>query len=260
MGSAILLRMVIVTGAQGIQIGRAAPMSGTRMIAKAASSNGLRDLACDVLGRVGWLSRQPEVLRDLLLQTGTLRRIAAKAAVYHQGDEPDGMYGIVSGCIRVETVRDDGRRTALGVMAEGAWFGELSTIEGDRRVSSAITVTDALVLHLSQAQFDRIIAEDPRRLLSFAALLSDRVRTMQWLREELADPDPLRRVSRVLLRLANLRGWGELSGELVLPVTQDQIANIANLSRATINHALKHLEKNGRVECRYGAIILIPEG
>jgi CRP/FNR family transcriptional regulator len=213
-----------------------------------------------VLGRVGWLSRQPQDLRELVLQSGTLRRVRGKGSVYHQGDDSDGMYGIVSGCIKVEAVHDDGRRTALGVMAEGAWFGELSTIEGDRRPSSAIAITDSVVLQISQAQFAQMIEQDPRRLLSFAALLSDRVRTMQWLREELAEPDPLRRLTNVLLWLANVQDWGDLTGEVVIPVTQDQIANIANLSRATINHALKLLKAEGRVECRYGAIILIPGG
>jgi len=119
-------------------------------------------------------------------------------------------------------------------------------------------MSSSVVLQISPALFAQIIEQDPRRLLNFATLLSDRVRTMQWLREELAEPDPVRRLTRVLLWLANLQDWAELSAEVVIPVTQDQIASIANLSRATINHALKQLEKNGRVECRYGAIILVP--
>jgi CRP-like cAMP-binding protein len=223
------------------------------------TEHSLRDLARDVLGRVGWLSRQPAALRELVLTSAALRRVEAKASVYHQGDDPDGMYGVVLGCIKVETVHDDGRRTALGLISEGGWFGEVSTIEGGSpRATSAIAMSSSVVLQISPALFAQIIEQDPRRLLNFATLLSDRVRTMQWLREELAEPDPVRRLTRVLLWLANLQDWAELSAEVVIPVTQDQIASIANLSRATINHALKQLEKNGRVECRYGAIILVP--
>ncbi|MEO8724164.1 MAG: Crp/Fnr family transcriptional regulator [Sphingobium sp.] len=226
---------------------------------KATPNANLRILACDVFTRTGWMSRQPSELRELVLQTADLRRIRAKEFVYYQGDHPNGIFGVVSGCFMVESILQDGRRQAVSLMQEGSWFGELSTIEGGRRPSSAIATTEAVVLHIPPELFIKIIDRDPRHLMSIANLLSERVQTMSWLREELSAPDPVHRVSTILVSLTDVRERANLKLEVVIPITQDQLASFANLSRQTVNHALKHLEKLGVIECRYGAIILKPD-
>lgn len=218
----------------------------------------LQDMARDVLAGQGWLSRQPVVLRNLVLDSAQAMRVPAKTYLYHQGDDPNGIYGVASGCLMLETVQEDGRYLALGVMAEGGWFGELSTIEGGARPSSAFALTDTVVMHISPALFAHIIERDPTHMMSFASLLSEKVRTMHRLREENAAGDRIRRVSAALLSLANARDWLQITAETHIPVTQDHIASLANLSRQTANLALKTLEKSGLIARRYGAIVLLP--
>ena len=218
----------------------------------------MREMARDVLGRSGWLSHEPADLCETVFASATLKRVSAKTPLYHQGDESNGIYGVVSGCLAIESTQDDGRNLTIGVMMEGDWFGELSTIEFGRRPSSAIALTDLLVLQIPPRMFTRIIEQNPRHMLSFTSMLIEKVHRMSWLRAELAGPDPKRRVGKVLLSMVNLREWTDLRGEVAIPITQEQIASITHLSRQTVNIALKDLGKAGLLECRYGVVILIP--
>ena len=213
----------------------------------------------NVFDRTGWLSRQPQAFRELVLDSAKVKRVPAKAFVYRQGDPSTGIYGVASGCLSVEALQEDGRRLAMGMLLEGAWFGELSTIEGVTRPSSVIAVTDAVLLQISHAMFFRIAEEHPRFVLHFASLLSDKVRSMHRIREELSSPDPTQRVLKVLLWLAGLRDRKDIAADVAIQITQEQLASVANLSRQTVNHALKDLKKAGMIECVYGAVILLPK-
>ena len=219
----------------------------------------LLEFARNVFDRTGWLSRQPQAFREFVFDCAKVRRVPAKAFVYRQGDHPDGIYGVASGSLNVEVLQEDGRRLAMGVLLEGAWFGELSTIEGVTRPSSVIAVTDAVLLQISHATFFRIAEEHPRFVLNFASLLSDKVRLMHRIREELSSPDPTRRVLKVLLWLADLRDRKDIAANVAIQITQEQLAGVANLSRQTVNHALKDLKKAGMIDCVYGAVILLPK-
>ena len=219
----------------------------------------LLEFARNVFGRTGWLSRQPEAFRELVFDCAKVRRVPAKSFVYRQGDPPTGIYGVASGCLKMEALQEDGRRLTMSMLLEGAWFGEISTIEGGTRPSSMIAVTDAIVLQIPAAAFFRIAEEHPRYLLNFASLLSDKVRSMHRILEELSSPDPTQRVLKVLLWLAGLRQQEDLAADIAIQITQEQLAGVANLSRQTVNHAIKDLKKAGMIDCVYGAVILLPK-
>jgi CRP/FNR family transcriptional regulator, cyclic AMP receptor protein len=64
-----------------------------------------------------------------------------------------------------------------------------------------------------------------------------------------------RRVLRRLVELARLYG-GDGGGEARVPLTQEELAQLAGTSRATVNQVLREEEKRGTLELRRGATLV----
>lgn len=84
----------------------------------------------------------------------------AGVRVFSCGDEPDGMYGIVSGRVRFFT-EDEGRAEFTAEAGPGVTFGEGSLLLGGGRSRTAVVSRDALLVRLSPADFQSLMAASP---------------------------------------------------------------------------------------------------
>jgi CRP-like cAMP-binding protein len=64
-----------------------------------------------------------------------------------------------------------------------------------------------------------------------------------------------RRVLRRVRELAEL--YGRSSEEVVVPLTQEEIAELAGTSRATVNRVLREAERRGSIELRRGKTAVV---
>ena len=72
--------------------------------------------------------------------------------IFEKGSEGDSMYVIADGSVRIH----DGDKT-LASLPQGAFFGELSILDGETRSASA--ETDCLLLVIRQNSFRRILSK-----------------------------------------------------------------------------------------------------
>jgi CRP-like cAMP-binding protein len=97
---------------------------------------------------------------------------------------------------------------------------------------------------------DGVPDEEIRRLLSVA-----RRRTFR--KGEVVFHRGLPVEQRVLRRLAELADvYGDGNGEVVIPLTQEELAGLAGTSRATVNEVLRAHQERGLVELRRGRTIV----
>lgn len=74
--------------------------------------------------------------------------------IFEKGSEGDSMYVIADGSVRIH----DGDKT-LASLPQGAFFGELSILDGETRSASATAETDCLLLVIRQDSFRRILSK-----------------------------------------------------------------------------------------------------
>jgi CRP/FNR family cyclic AMP-dependent transcriptional regulator len=85
-------------------------------------------------------------------------------------------------------------------------------------------------------------------------ILADRVAEMtERLVDALYTPAP-RRVRTLIEALADRYGDG--SGPITIPLTQDDLASLAGTSRLTVSRVLREMRERGTVEIRRGKLIL----
>jgi NTE family protein len=83
-------------------------------------------------------------------------------ALMNEGEPGDAMYLVLSGRLRAYVKDDEGRPQAVREMGRGQIVGEMSVITGEPRRATVVTVRDSVMVRLTKADFDRLLATSPR--------------------------------------------------------------------------------------------------
>lgn len=103
-----------------------------------------------------------EVMEEELIEKNHL--------IFRKGDEGDNLYLIKQGLIRIH----DGDNE-LAILGTEDFFGEISLLMSETRSASATTVSDCVVLKLSQWQFYELLETDPSILKGIVETLCARL-------------------------------------------------------------------------------------
>ena len=98
---------------------------------------------------------------QFIMDAFQMKSFAPGDIIFRQGEEGDGMYGIIFGEVEVEI---DGKVVAK--LGNNEFFGEMALVAGDQRSATVKTVSDLSVFFLSKKAFDEIkdeLGEDVRQ-------------------------------------------------------------------------------------------------
>ena len=90
--------------------------------------------------------------------------IGGGEVLMREGDEPDAMYLIAVGRLRVTMNRDDGTQSTLAELGRGEVVGEMALIANDSRSATVTAVRDSQLLRLPTAAYLRLVSEHPEAL------------------------------------------------------------------------------------------------
>ena len=135
-------------------------------------------------------------------------------------------------------------------MGPGEKFGEIALLDGvGPRSATVVALEKAETRAIHKLDFDALIGRHPRVADLLARALAARVRRLSDLLLE-AHYVPADR--RVLRRVAEL---GAL--DAVVPLTQEELSNLAGTSRATVNRVVREAQARGELTVRRGRIEVI---
>ena len=212
----------------------------------------------DRLSANRWFGALPLAERQLMLSEAELLRLRKGEMLFRQGDPPSSFYGLVSGALKISSLREDGREAILAVIEPGIWFGEISLIDDQPRTHDATALTALEVLQLPRPVFERLM-ERAVFARAVAALLAGRIRVMYGIVEDATLRSTRARVARRLLLLA--RGDASMSPQARprVPVSQEGLAMMLGISRQTLSKELRMLADEGLIGLGYGYIEVVSE-
>lgn len=126
------------------------------------------------LQRVDFLRTLPQATLEQLAARAVRRLYARGEILIHQGDEGDALFILLRGQVSVLVGRDGGSTAEVARLEEGAFFGEMSLMTGERRSATIRAVTDCEVLVVSRADLRPILADSPELVESMGAVLAER--------------------------------------------------------------------------------------
>lgn len=165
--------------------------------------------------------------------------------VFHEGEPGEFLLLIIEGKVKVVLLGEQGQETILTTMNSGAFFGELSLIDGAPRSASVITLQNSSFLQLKRETFLEVLRMHPNIALKVLRQLSLRVRDLTEEIRSLTMFDIYGRVLRCLVRLGQTQGKREKATiTLLSPPTNQDLARMIGCARESVSRAMKVLQEN----------------
>lgn len=196
------------------------------------------------------LADVPEDDVRLLLSVARRRKFARGEVVFHEDDPGDSLHLIAAGHFSITTMTPLGDRVWLAVRGPGDTFGEMAlTRPAARRTATVTALEKAETFAVYGPEFERLRVQ--HRAID-AVLISMLAQTVENLNARLLEALYLSTEQRLLRRLCELADAYASDGEIVIPLTQEEVAEFVGATRATVNQLLREEQERGTVELARG--------
>lgn len=180
--------------------------------------------------------------------------------MFRERDDPHAAYVVEGGLVRVDRTLSSGRTVLLTLITPGNMVGELSLIDGSPRSATAVAVTASELLVVPAARFEALLNDDPE----FARVMLGRVtRRLRGLSDQFVETAAYAASTRVAARLVELlRLTTPESDEPIefrLPITQEELAQWAGLSREGAVKGISELRSAGIIETGRKRMIVLDQ-
>jgi CRP/FNR family transcriptional regulator, cyclic AMP receptor protein len=211
------------------------------------------------------LGELPTSSLQRLLTCATTRKVRRGTTLFAKGDAGTQLIAVLSGRVKIMVSSPDGREAVLNVVHEGEIFGEIALFDGRPRTAGAIAISDCELLSIDRRHFLPLVREQPDIAIRLIEILCVRLRRSSEQFEDIMFLNLRARVAKLLLRLAE-----DVKGpppRKVL-VTQQEMSQMAGMSRESINKQLRawaqakwvRLQRGGVLVLRPEALAAIVEG
>jgi putative oxidoreductase len=100
--------------------------------------------------------------QDLIITgIGTEKTFSKGSLIVRQGDTPENFYVVRKGNVKVFRLSEEGIRTDLTELGEGAYFGELAIVTGQPRTASVEAGEETTLTEISREEFDKLLDDNP---------------------------------------------------------------------------------------------------
>lgn len=200
-----------------------------------------------------------EILTELTIDNvprdesiGQTRRHRKGGNIWKPDDRSDGIFFLKSGQVGIVSSDREGREVVFAVVGAGEPFGELCFCAPKKhflRETYARAAIESEVLEIKLDDFMNYLQANGDALQAFTFTFCCRLRDCHSRLEFLAYRGAEERLGRALLHLAATRGERseQFENKIVLPVSHDELAQMAAMSRPHVTVTMGKLRKRGLV-------------
>jgi len=177
------------------------------------------------------------------------RSFDAGQVVFREGDDSDTCYLVRSGHARAVRDHPDGRTITLKNFGAGDIFGELAMFDNEKRSATVEAIDDTDALAILGPDMRRLLREHEGIAGKLVIALGRRLREANDRLARQSFQTVQSRVATVLAQLvqeAQAEGAGE--SDILLTITQTEIAQLAGSSRESASRFLAVLERAGALQ------------
>lgn len=192
------------------------------------------------------------------------RRLDRHSVVYAEGDPPDHVAFVHEGLVKLVTSGSDGASSLIAFRGPGEWLGEHAALDGLPRSTTAVVVREATITTVERSVFVERLRDHPGLAMALLTSLAGHVRASTGHVLALASGDPEALVARRLQTLASDPRFESTRTTSVagvvtvdMPISHDDLATWAGVSRRSVEGALRRLRSAGIV--RTGRMQLVVE-
>lgn len=209
------------------------------------------------------LSRVP-VFEDLsreelerIAQVTVPRSLDPGGVLFREGDESNTCYVVRAGHARLLREHADHRTITLAHFGPGDFFGELAMFGDEHRSGTVDAIDELELIGILGNDMRRLIRERSDLALKLVVRLAGRLRDANDRLTRQSFQTVQSRVAGVLARLVDdARDEGAPDAEVIVNLTQADVAQLAGSSRESASRFLAVLERAGVIEQGRGRILV----
>jgi CRP/FNR family cyclic AMP-dependent transcriptional regulator len=192
-----------------------------------------------------------------LIQT---RRYPKGSIICHQGDPGTTLYLVETGEVKLTVMSESGREVTLALLGPGAFFGELSLLDGGPRSANAVARVACQLGILDREHLLQFLARHPGATASLLSVMARRLRRTTDQVHDTVFLDIPARLAKALLQYTGARDQNQ-DGEFTAPkLNQEELARLVGGTRESVNKSLRDFSRQGLIRCQRGKVtVLKPE-
>ncbi|HZG81597.1 MAG TPA: Crp/Fnr family transcriptional regulator [Brevibacillus sp.] len=177
---------------------------------------------------------------ESFLKYGTRQFWKRKTVIYKQGTMGEGFYYLHKGLVKIVSTTVKGNDRLLNIVVPGQILG-IQSMDQQTHFTSAIAAKNSVVYHFSCCQFQEMLKVQPELLTLLTQTIHQKMRTlvsainMKALTSE-------QHIATLLLNIC------EEYKNYEVPLTQQDLADCAGLTRITVYKILRQWKEQGMVE------------
>lgn len=180
--------------------------------------------------------------------------------IFKTGTEPDAMFVIVSGAMKIYNYLADGRDQIYYIYREDDFVGGHNILDNSPYIYNGQAIRDSQILVIGKDVFDKYLYDNANVLRKILAMSFQRIRWAEDLINRLSTNDASKKTASLLINLAEYVGVKSDKGtEVVLELNREELGNFSGLTRETITRKLGEFQDLGYIEMVGNKKILVKD-
>jgi CRP-like cAMP-binding protein/biotin operon repressor len=214
------------------------------------------------LRREPLFQKLPEDDLEWLARVSRTQCLSPGEVLILEGDECRAMYIVDVGTVRLSKSSSSsaygfGREQTIRLMVPGDSFNEVPVFDDGPNPVTAEALDEVCVIAISKKDVQELVERSPEFAGLIIKIMSQRLRHMLAMIEDVSMRDVTGRVAKILLQVQHPTagvGAGVSTGRRL---TQREIAEMAGTAREVVARALKKMERTGAVTIKRGNVQII---
>jgi CRP/FNR family transcriptional regulator len=181
--------------------------------------------------------------RTLVEESSRLVKVGKKQLLFNEGDEGSEFYFLAQGKVKLFRATEDGKEAVIRLLDNGEYFAEILLQLKRRYPVSAITLEESELLAIDAHKLLTHIEKDPDAAMQFIGALSQRIKYLVGMVEQLTLSDIRQRFVNYLMALSKKQG----SRQVHLPAAKGEVALLLGTTAETFSRLLSKLASEGSI-------------
>jgi len=182
------------------------------------------------------------------------RTYAKGQTVFRELQEAEGFFLVLEGQVKLFKLSPAGKEQILHIHDAGGTFAEATLAAGSRYPASAVATVDSTVLCFPRSNLTALVGRRPAIAMNLIARLSQRLRQMATLVEDLSLREAPARLARYLLELAGDDAGSDVV--VTLPVKKGELASYLGTRGETLSRVFRKLSEAGVIAVNGAAVTI----
>jgi CRP/FNR family transcriptional regulator, cyclic AMP receptor protein len=188
---------------------------------------------------------KPSVLLKKIGERQSSRAYRNNQEIFFQGEAANSLFYVESGNVKLTVESKRGKKAVIGILQEGAFFGECCL--GSQAVRLSTAIHPSIIVRVTTGALTQLMEEDAAFAATFVSHLLFRLRRTE---EDLVDQlfsSSEKRLARILCLLTDF----DKSSKLIpatLKLSQNTLAEMVGTTRARVSFFMNRFRKLGMID------------